>query len=264
VLGTDFVTDIALFSLAVADPIRLRPGTFPTDVALRTVSEALAKAACQLLEVEPSELMAEYRPALTRTGEGREGLAAEIFLYDTLAGGAGFASQLTNKGPELFARALELMESCPQGCDLSCYRCLRSFKNKFEHSLLDRHVGIQLLRYLMTGALPSFDPKRLTAANDALFDDLYRQSLPGMTLARGQRQQGRNGMTVTVPMLASLANGKRFAIAIEGPLTENHPADQSLLTLEGVLPFISVNELLVRGNLAAATRLVRGRLLAAA
>jgi hypothetical protein len=40
-----------------------------------------------MLEIEPGELMAEYRPSLTP--EGRDGLKAEIFLYDTLAGGAG-------------------------------------------------------------------------------------------------------------------------------------------------------------------------------
>ena len=141
VLGTDFITDIALFSVSVAPPLLLKPGDYPTDVALRTVSEALAKAASQALGIEPSELMAEYRPALTTNDDGRLGLKAEIFLYDTLSGGAGFASQLAGKGLEPFERALVLMKSCPDGCETSCSRCLRSFKNKFEHGLLDRHVG---------------------------------------------------------------------------------------------------------------------------
>ena len=47
VLGTDFITDIALFSLRVASPISLKPGHTSTVVALRTVSEALAAAACR-------------------------------------------------------------------------------------------------------------------------------------------------------------------------------------------------------------------------
>lgn len=84
-------------------------------------------------------------------------LEGEIFIYDTLPGGAGFASQLIDRGPELFERGLRLMKTCP--CDASCYRCLRSFKNKFEHSLLDRHVGAELLEYLLTGELPDFDAK---------------------------------------------------------------------------------------------------------
>ena len=100
VLGTDFITDIALFSMDVVAPLQLKPGHYPTDVALRTVSEAIAKAGSQMLEIEPGELMAEYRPSLTP--EGRDGLKAEIFLYDTLPGGAGFSSQLVDRGTELF------------------------------------------------------------------------------------------------------------------------------------------------------------------
>jgi hypothetical protein len=52
----------AHFSMSVAAPLQLKPGHYPTDVALRTVSEALAKAGSQLLEIEPGELMTEYRP----------------------------------------------------------------------------------------------------------------------------------------------------------------------------------------------------------
>ena len=117
--------------------------------------------------------MAEYRPSLTP--EGREGLKAEIFLYDTLPGGAGFASQLVDRGTELFQRALRLVKTCPENCDASCYRCLRSFKNKFEHRLLDRHVAADLLEYLLTGTLPEFDEKRLKDSTALLYRDLLRQ-----------------------------------------------------------------------------------------
>src|SRR5262249_41294787 len=155
VLGTDFITDIALFSMRVAAPLKLKPGHSSTVVALRTVSEALAKAASQLLGIEPGELMAEFRPALTPAGAS--GLEAEIFLYDTLPGGAGFSSQLADRGLELFQMALYLMKTCLENCDASCYRCLRSFKNKFEHRLLDRHVGAELLEYLLNSEHPKFN-----------------------------------------------------------------------------------------------------------
>ena len=49
-----------------------------------------------MLEIEPGELMAGYWPLLT--SEGRDGLKAEILLYDTLPGGAGFSSQLVDRG----------------------------------------------------------------------------------------------------------------------------------------------------------------------
>jgi hypothetical protein len=261
VLGTDFITDIALFSMAVELPLRLRPGQYPTDVALRTVSEALAKAASQILEIEPGELMAEYRPSLTP--EGREGLKAEIFLYDTLPGGAGFASQLVECGGDLFRRALKLMKTCPENCDASCYRCLRSFKNKFEHRLLDRHVGAELVEYLLTGNLPDFDEQRLKTSTTLLCNDLLRQGLDGVTFETDATFSVAGSGTVEVPILAVTRGGEQFVIALSGPLTNDYPASPSLKSLREQtddLHLIVVNELLVRGNLPAATREVRARL----
>jgi ATP-dependent helicase YprA (DUF1998 family) len=256
VLGTDFITDIALLSMDVAAPLRLKPGHYPTDVALRTVSEAIAKAGSQMLEIEPGELMAEYRPSLTP--EGRDGLKSEIFLYDTLPGGAGFSSQLVDRGDELLETALDLMKTCPENCDSSCYRCLRSFKNKFEHSLLDRHVGAELLEYLISGQLPKFDKVRLSKSTRWLLNDVARQSDSGITYAEGVDVQCGGGATIKAPILATRKrDGAKFVIALSGPLTEEYPADSSLLKLRdapGSPTLIIINELLVRGNLPAASR----------
>ncbi len=260
VLGTDFITDIALFSMRVAAPLKLRPGHSSTAVALRTVSEALAKAACQLLEIESGELMAEFRPALTPGGTS--GLEAEIFLYDILPGGAGFSTQFADRGLELFQRALYLMKTCPENCDASCYRCLRSFKNKFEHSLLDRHVGAELLEYLLNGEQPAFNAERLRASTVLLYNDLQRQAGDGaefqinVPVVSGAR-------TVIAPILAKTAKGQRFIIALSGPLTTDHPADPTIAEFrnrDGSTPVIVENELIVRGNLPAATRSVQQRL----
>jgi hypothetical protein len=64
---------------------------------------------------------------------------------------------------------------------------------------------------------------------------------------------------VTVPILAS-RNGSRFAIALAGALTGDHPADPAIAELReqsSEIPVIPINELLVRGNLPAATRIVQ-------
>jgi ATP-dependent helicase YprA (DUF1998 family) len=260
VLGTDFITDIALFSLRVAAPLKLRPGFYPTDVALRTVSEALAKAACQMLEIEAGELMAEYRPALTPGG--RNGLEAEIFLYDTLPGGAGFAGQLVGMGEELFRRALTLMKLCPESCDASCYRCLRSFKNKFEHSYLDRHVGAELLDYLLHGEMRPFDAARIAASTALLKRDLERQ-VDGTIFSSDEEISVQGVGEVSIPILATRPDGQLYAIALSGALTVDHPADPLIARMreqwDGVT-VITVNELLVRGNLPAATRAVQSQI----
>lgn len=261
VLGTDFITDIALFSLRVADPLRLKPGHYSTDVALRTVSEAVAKAACQMLEIEPGELMAEYRPALTPAG--RYGLEAEIFLYDTLPGGAGFSSQLLDRGSELFRHALRLVKRCPEDCDASCYRCLRSFKNKFEHSLLDRHVAAGLLAYLLTGELPAFDPQRIKRSTSLLLNDLLRQGDKGLTYSEDAQVFVPGLGDIEIPILAEDKAGRRFAIALSGPLTSDYPIDKAIRELREQtkeIEVVVVNELLVRANLPAATHGIRQKL----
>ena len=253
VLGTDFISDITLFSLRVAPPMSLKPGHTSTVVALRTASEALATAACQLLELEPGEVMAEFRPALTP--EGTTGLEAEIFLYDTLPGGAGFSAQVAESPVDLFRAALDLLTNCQESCDASCYRCLRSFKNKFEHSLLDRHVGAQLLQYLINGQLTEFSKTRLDSSTALLCSDLQRQSVDGTRFDIGTSLQA-DGRTVKAPILATTADGRRSVIALSAPLTPNHATDASIAALESVegLPIIIENELIVRGNLPAATR----------
>ena len=257
VLGTDFITDIALFSLEVTKPIQLKPGFYPTDVALRTVSEALAKSASRLLDIEPGEMMAEYRPSLTP--DGRQGLKAEVFLYDTLPGGAGFSSQLVSRGPQLFEDALSLLKNCPEKCDASCYRCLRAFRNKFEHVLLDRHIGAELLSYLISGEIPMFSESRLNTSAELLYRDLRRQSVPGWSFGRPTA-----GSTFDIPgvILAVSEKGSRKVISLTGGLVSELGVDRRIATAPG--GYIAVNELLVRGNLPAATNQVKEVLLAAA
>jgi len=173
VLGTDFPTDIALFALRFDPPFRLPPANSETASGMRTICEALAKAACRLLEIEPGEILAEYRPALNDSGAA--GALVEVFLYDTLAGGAGFSPQLAPRGAELFEAALEILDSCPEQCDASCYRCLRSFRNKLDHALLDRFVGSQLLRHVLTGEIARFDAGRALRSLSILANDVERQ-----------------------------------------------------------------------------------------
>ena len=253
VLGTDFITDIALFSLRVETPIRLTPGHYSTDVALRTLSEALAKAACQLLEVEPGELLAEFRPALTQLGA--EGLQAEVFLYDTLPGGAGFSGQLPTQTEELFKHALELLKTCPENCDASCYRCLRSFKNKFEHALLDRHVGTQLLEYLVTGNLHRFDQRRVRRSKELLLNDIRRNG-EFVTIERDVQIKFPDGESRSVPILVVREDGVRFAIVVTGPLEIDYSADPVVTPVEEQEKpcfIVPINELVIRNNLSDAT-----------
>jgi hypothetical protein len=255
VLGTDFITDVLLVAIRVDAPITLIPGVLATDVALRTICEAVTKAACARLELEANELQAEYRPALTP--EGRAGLEAEIYIYDTLPGGAGFAKRVGEIGFAVFEDALELLQKCPDDCDRSCYRCLRSYKNKFEHDLLDRHLGASLLRFVLNNAAPTLSPDRVVRSTDLLFEDLDRQDIEGLSLERDKQISVAGLGDVVAPILVTKSGGARFAIGLHGPLTPNEPTDTALKDIKEYATTLTVHledELVVRRNLPFATQ----------
>ena len=117
---------------------------------------------------------------------------------------------------------MKLVKTCPENCDASCYRCLRSFKNKFEHILLDRHVGAELLEYLLTGQLPEFD---LGAIAEIYFMALERPAAASgeTTYQDGVQISLVKGVSLTVPILATRKNGKQFAIRVVRPAYPQPP-----------------------------------------
>lgn len=253
VLGTDFITDIVLISLTVDEPLVLTPSYFATQIALRTLSEALTKAACDVLGIESTELQGEYRPALTELGS--QGKQVEIYLYDTLPGGAGFARQVRDRAAEILAKALSILEKCPANCERSCYRCLRSYKNKFEHDLLDRYIGAFLLKYLLTGVEPNWDAKGLRKSLDLLANDLRRQKLKGITIARDKPIEVPGFGRVVAPIHISLSDGSERIVDLTGALTPTQVQDSVVRDLQDVsfVPVLSCEEVLVRRNLPSVT-----------
>ena len=253
ILGTDFITDVLLISLTIISPLNLRPGYSATTMALRTLSEAFAKAASELLELESGELMAEFRPALTPTGW--RGLEAEIFLYDTLPGGAGFSRQISEYGDLVFQKALKILQNCPGKCDRSCYRCLRSFKNKFEHQLLDRHLATNLLTFLLEGEIPKFNQERMKQSTNILHKDLLRQVGSNWHIEADKNILVPGIGEVTIPILVENPVQEKFVVYLHGPLTLGHPPNDGIKSLQeySSLAVLPVDELLVRENLPKAT-----------
>jgi len=252
VLGTDFITDILLVSVRAEPPMQLIPGLLETQVALRTLGEALVKAACWRLDLELGELEANYRPALTTLGQ--QGIDAEIYLYDTLPGGAGFCRQVGDLGCEVFELALKLLGNCD--CDSSCYKCLRSYKNKFEHELLDRHVAASLLRSALYGGPPVFTDYRLDQAADMLYWALRLRGVEGVSFERSAEVSDPGVGRAVSPIVAKTADGKVHAICVSPPLTPDHVLDPGLADLKEfsvAVPVLPMNELLIRRNLPGAT-----------
>ena len=252
-LGTDFVSDVLLISLRVDEPLTLRPEFLSTTVAMRTISEAITICATRRLEIEIGELQAEYRPALTDLG--KSGFEAEIYLYDTLPGGAGFAQEVGRQGLLILQDALDLLENCPANCDKSCYRCLRSFKNRFDHQHLDRFIGASLLQYLLHGREPVLDSARIERSTDRLFEDLARHSLEAVEFQRKKPIEIKDIGEITAPIVAITENGI-LIVGTHGPLTPDYPADPMLRDARKFsisTPVELVDDILIGQNLPAAS-----------
>lgn len=144
-LGTKFISDVSLFRLQMGGSILLPPGSTLAKVSLTTVAQALAIVASDMLEIDRANIGAEYRAA--QTEKGRSGAEVDIYLYDTTPGGAGFVKAAVAKPEELLRKAISLLDGCD--CESSCYKCLRSYDNRFLHQDLDREIGGALLKHVL-------------------------------------------------------------------------------------------------------------------
>ena len=168
VLGNEFETDIALFRFQLADTVVLRPGSVVAKIVLTTVAEALGSAAAKILDIEEGDIGAEFRVAMT--SGGRTGEQVEVYLYDLTPGGAGFVRSAAADPVRLFEEALARLSSC--NCTHSCYECLRSYKNKWDHKFLDRTLGAAFIRHILHG-----DNPRLGTNDDRRLMDTLELSL---------------------------------------------------------------------------------------
>lgn len=158
ILGYDFRTDLLLLRLKVSSPI-VNDTTNPISLyiledALHTIAEALRLAASRhpQLDIDPAEFGSSFRvvPAL----ETQQARMLDVFLYDTLSGGGGYAEVVSRNLTEILNATLALLDNC--SCDTSCTECLNHFHNQHIQSRLDRRLGASLLRYAIHGEEPSY------------------------------------------------------------------------------------------------------------
>ncbi|TGO03330.1 hypothetical protein PN36_08270 [Candidatus Thiomargarita nelsonii] len=156
-LGTVFRSDLLLIRISIESPFRTNMQSSVTrqvlEDALRTLSEALLLAASRTLDIDPTEFSAGFRIVPTKQDKAIE---ADVYLFDTLTGGAGYAEQAGQQLDEILKETLDLLEHCPnKECTHSCQDCLRHYANQYWHEQLDRYLATDLLRYMLTGMVPS-------------------------------------------------------------------------------------------------------------
>jgi hypothetical protein len=151
-LGYAFATDLMLMRIQLDKPILTditnRAARRPLDSALTSVAEAISLAAAHTLDIDPRELSAGHR-FISLHGQ----TFADLYLFDTLAGGAGYAHMASTQIQTVIADAEALLANCT--CDVSCTRCLRHYGNRFKHGDLDRFLALDLIRYIRTKRAPA-------------------------------------------------------------------------------------------------------------
>ncbi len=128
-LGHEFVTDVLQlqFHLPVQDEIDVMSFSY-------SLAYAVVEGAAEVLEVPSVDLS-------TTVAHGDSCGLPPIILYDNVPGGAGLVARLEQSQEMhdcLQAALRRVGGSCGCGPNTSCYGCLRSYRNQFMHSSLQR------------------------------------------------------------------------------------------------------------------------------
>lgn len=187
-------TDVALLGLNLPTGYAGDPRTSAGRAVWLSLGAALLRAAAAELQIDPSELAMGMRPWQLSTGAG---LTGEVYLYDTLPNGAGYARAIADE-PTLRAvliRALEICTSCT--CSGACYSCLLDYTNQRIHPLLDRRLAADALRFILNGELPALSTEDMEQA----LKRLESFAIPGSSfqlVAPGKAQVALYGRSITV------------------------------------------------------------------
>ncbi|MBD6620558.1 DUF1998 domain-containing protein [Komarekiella sp. 'clone 1'] len=141
------------------------PQTQQTPDSLHTEVNLMVDDTCNILVVEPLNVPVEDREAFIATlqyvletaiqavykleanelDSERLGEGKYLLFWEAAEGGAGVLSQLLEK-PEAFRKiadaALDIchFKEAKDSCIQACYECLLSYRNQFDHALINRHI----------------------------------------------------------------------------------------------------------------------------
>lgn len=142
-----------LSPIAAPHPLNLDPMSFGSAVRAAYYSAAtiLVRIASERLDIDPDEI--EICSIFRHSNQ-----LGRVYLSDQLPNGAGFTRWIADHLDELLCDASdprssssELLRSIgspshTEDCEQSCYRCLRGYRNRPVHGLLDWRLGLDLLR----------------------------------------------------------------------------------------------------------------------
>lgn len=210
VLGNEFDTDVVVMRLGLPRNWSLDPARVATTIAARSAVEALRRAACAMEDLEPNDIDGDFRFAPASADHQ----FIDLYLYDQAAGGAGFVKAAAREPQKLVDAALKLLDQCD--CDDSCYQCLRSYKNRYDHALFDRRIGADLLRAAFKGTPLVIEPEREDYALDRLAADLEESGAATRRLDGGLADPNGKIICLAHPFVENVPCSPRARALAEG------------------------------------------------
>jgi len=224
-LGHVFHSDLLLLRFRWPPEVAYHVGHPWMRDALNTIAQAILLASTRLLDIATTELQVEWSYTVAAPGSDAAHSTpprmADFFLFDTLSGGAGYATQIGQHLESLLSFTQDILTDCPDNCERSCYRCLRTYVNRILHHHLDRYLAGNLLQAIISGHAPVTPTiEQQTRQLDALRQFL---ELAGVECQHGGVLQG-----VNVPMLVKMAH-QTYAVGTypvqQERLLVRHPLD---------------------------------------
>ncbi len=152
VLGHRFNSEVILLAVEMPrflDAPMLEPAGRAVWYSFGTL---MAEAAARYLQVSPDEIQVGVRPMR----DSHDRVQGEVFIYDNVPGGAGYARAIQSSLSEIIRLALNMGQVCLNNkCEGACYHCLLGYRNQQIHNLLDRTLATSVLEYLLNNRRPT-------------------------------------------------------------------------------------------------------------
>ena len=160
-------------NILVIEPLNIQNNN--SEAFLATFQFAMERAIQAVYKLEADELASE------RLGQGRY-----LLFWEAAEGGAGVLSQILEK-PEAFRQLANMaLDIChfhheKESCTKACYQCLLSYRNQFDHPLLDRYSIRSKLEQL-TGS--TINRHASGSSREAQYQQLRQQTDPNSEFER--------------------------------------------------------------------------------
>ncbi|MDZ4874745.1 MAG: hypothetical protein CLLPBCKN_004141 [Chroococcidiopsis cubana SAG 39.79] len=160
-------------NILVVEPVNIPTGN--SEAFLVTLQFALERAIQAVYKLEADELASE------RLGQGQH-----LLFWEAAQGGAGVLSQIL-EDPDAFKRlANAALDIChflqeKQSCTKACYQCLLSYRNQFDHPLLDRYLIRPWLDRLGSSTITR---QAANGSREAQYQQLLQQTDPNSNFER--------------------------------------------------------------------------------